>query len=72
MSHFKETDEFDPANMVKTDYGFALKQERMPSRHDVFWLKMPEESIYVWEGDGWLRLRPPEPKLYPAKDLPHD
>ena len=71
MSAFKENDEYDPKNFVETEFGFALQQEEMPKRHDVFWKQMPSGHIYTFDGDGWLRLKPPEPKLYPPGDLKH-
>jgi len=67
MSHFLESDEFNPANMVPTGFGFCLRSERMPTRHDVRWLKMPERHVYFFDGDGWFRLDPPEKKFIDPK-----
>ena len=71
MSRFMENDEFNPANMVPTGWGFCFKSPTMPHRHDVKWLKIPEEHIYEFDGDGWYRLDPPEKKFLPPGDLPH-
>ncbi len=59
-------------NMVETDYGFALESEKMPCRGETnVWKKMPEGHIYLWDGDGWYRVKPPEKHFLPAGDLPH-
>jgi hypothetical protein len=73
MSVFKDTssDEWNPANMVPTGYGFSLALDHMPSRHDIRWLKLPERHIYEFDGDGWYRLDPPESKRLPAGEIPH-
>ena len=73
MSKMKESggDEYMPNHFVKTDFGFALAQEEMPHRRDVFWYKLPEGHVYSFDGDGWLRLNPPQKYIYPRGDLPH-
>jgi hypothetical protein len=71
MSRFKESYEYAPKNFEQTDFGFALVQDGMPHRHDVFWLKTPERHLYSFDGDAWFRLHPPEPKLYPPTHLNH-
>ena len=67
MSRYLESDEFNPANMVPTGFGFCLKLDRMPTRRDIRWLKMPEGHIYDFDGDGWYRIDPPEKKFIDPK-----
>jgi hypothetical protein len=71
MSRFNENNEYAPERMVKTDFGFALKSETMPHRRDCLWLQEPSGHIYTFDGDGWMRLRPPENKIYPPEHLKH-
>jgi hypothetical protein len=71
MSAFKENDEYEPTKFERTDFGFALAQEAMPHRRDVFWLKLPERHVYSFDGDGWIRLNPPEKRIFPRTELPH-
>lgn len=66
-----ESDEYNPANMVPTGYGFCLAIKGMPRRTDVRWLKLPERHVYFFDGDGWYRLDPPEPKFLPLGELNH-
>lgn len=54
------SEEYDEKNIVQTDHGYAVRLEAEPSRRDLLWLKMPEEHIYFYDGDGWYRLSPAE------------
>jgi len=73
MSVFNDTsaDEWNPANMVPTGRGFCLALGHMPSRHDIRWIKLPERHIYEFDGDGWYRVDPPEPKFLEPGELKH-
>jgi hypothetical protein len=59
-------------NVSQTDYGWAVESEKMPCRGLTnIWKKMPEGHVYLWDGDGWYRVSPPEKQFLPAQDLPH-
>jgi hypothetical protein len=48
-------------DMVPTEFGWALSSETMPPRGMTnIWKKMPEGHVYLWDGDGWARVSPPE------------
>lgn len=50
--------------MEMTDFGWALVSDTMPPRGETnVWLKLPERHVYMWDGDGWERVSPPEPKF---------
>lgn len=55
----------------KTEFGWAIACETMPYRKDMMWLKLPERHIYQFDGDGWFRVKPPEPGFIPEGDLNH-
>lgn len=56
--------------MRLTDFGWAL-ESKQPTRRDLFWIPAGTNHIYVWDGDGWYRIRPPEMAVYNGKELPH-
>jgi hypothetical protein len=68
---FMESPEYDPKNFDMTEFGYALVQEKMPARRDVFWKKLPEGDVYFFDGDGWYEFKPKRPALLPEGDLPH-
>lgn len=63
-------------SMVETDYGWALASHQPPRRIDINWLKLPERTVYYFDGDGWYRMDGKDFKATAspgqrAKDLPH-
>ena len=70
MSEAKQN-EVSEAPMVWTHYGFATVSIEPPSRRDILWSKMPENSIYTFDGDGWYRIDPPDQERFPDGDLKH-
>lgn len=54
-----------------TEWGWARVSLTPPREVDMLWIKMPEQHVYQWDGDGWYRISPPEPKFLPPGDLPH-
>lgn len=60
-------------NMVPTEFGFAVESVDMPRRGETnIWKKMPEGHVYLWDGDGWLRVSPPELHyINHGEHLPH-
>lgn len=58
--------------MVKTEFGWAISSDSMPPRGETnIWNKTPENHIYLWDGDGWERVKPAEPFFIKAQDLAH-
>jgi hypothetical protein len=52
--------------MEWTQFGWALVSEKMPARGETnIWLKIPERHVYLWDGDGYERVAPPEMKWIP-------
>ena len=70
MSAFLESSEYDPKRFVQTEHGFVLESETMPRRKDVLW-KNPLGHIYFCDGDEWVRLSPPDRRIYNDKNLNH-
>lgn len=56
---------------VWTEFGWARVSFDPPKEIDLHWVKMPENHIYTWDGDGWYRISPPEIVRFPAGDLKH-
>jgi hypothetical protein len=71
MSSTRGDREYDPANIVETEYGFALAQAEAPFRRDIFWKQIPSGHIYTFDGDGWLRVSPPERQPLLPGNLKH-
>lgn len=59
----------EPApRMEPTEFGWALASETMPHRGETnIWMKLPERHVYLWDGDGYERVSPPEQKFVPFK-----
>lgn len=55
--------------MADTHFGWANISLEPPHRVDMPWMKMPERHLYVWDGDGWYRVDPPEKAFIPDGDL---
>jgi hypothetical protein len=58
-------------DLIETQYGWAVKGFKPPRRTDVNWLKLPEETVYFFDGDGWYRMDGSDFKPCQPKDLPH-
>jgi len=55
-----------------TDWGWAVTSDIMPPRGLTnIWKKTPENHVYLWDGDGWYRVSPPEKVFLPYGDLNH-
>lgn len=56
---------------VLTDFGWANLSASEPRDREMLWFKTPEKHVYMWDGDGWYRVQPPERVRTIARDLPH-
>lgn len=57
-------------DLIKTEFGWAVKKDRPPHTRDLYWMT-PAGNIYLWDGDGWYRVKPPERLPMKMEDLPH-
>jgi hypothetical protein len=55
---------------VNTEFGWAIESHE-PLRNDLYWIPTGTNHIYVFDGDGWVRIRPPEKRKLPDGDLDH-
>lgn len=58
-------------DMVATEFGFAIRSEKPPHRGEYSLWFTNTGQVYQWDGDGWTRLKPPEPHFLPAIEIPH-
>lgn len=62
--------EREPGLMVMTDFGWALESNQ-PIRKDLYWVPTGTTNVYWFDGDGWVRVRPPERVPHNGKELAH-
>lgn len=61
----------DDSDLRETNFGWCVARKTPPRRKDMNWLKIPEQHVYFFDGDGWYRLDAPDRTFIAQGELPH-